>query len=81
MFWTGGVIQLRTRQTNRRHNMSTDLYCDRCGAIAKARFLLDSGDLVFCGHHGREYNMALTECGAIFDVKFATDNDPELQMV
>lgn len=55
--------------------------CDRCGAIAKARFLLDSGDLIFCGHHAREYNEILTDRGAIFDVEFAHDNDPELQAV
>lgn len=30
--------------------------CDRCGARAATRVVLPSGnDLVFCGHHCREY--------------------------
>jgi hypothetical protein len=28
--------------------------CDRCGAQAYFRALFASGDLLFCGHHGRE---------------------------
>jgi hypothetical protein len=31
-------------------------HCDRCGALAKVRVVLANGsDLVFCGHHAREY--------------------------
>jgi hypothetical protein len=28
--------------------------CDRCGAQAFIRAVFASGDLTFCGHHGRE---------------------------
>jgi hypothetical protein len=28
--------------------------CDRCGAQAFVRAIFVSGDLMFCGHHGRE---------------------------
>ena len=28
--------------------------CDQCGAAAMVRATLKSGDLYFCGHHGRE---------------------------
>lgn len=28
--------------------------CDRCGAQAKVRATLASGELYFCGHHARE---------------------------
>jgi hypothetical protein len=28
--------------------------CDKCGAAAMVRATLASGELFFCGHHGRE---------------------------
>ena len=35
-------------------------YCDRCGAIGQARYMFPNGfDLVFCGHHAREYESKL----------------------
>ena len=37
-------------------------HCDRCGALAKVRVVLPSGsDLVFCGHHAREYESKLRD--------------------
>ena len=37
-------------------------HCDRCGALAKVRVVLPSGsDLVFCGHHAREYDSKLRD--------------------
>ena len=37
-------------------------HCDRCGALAKVRVVLASGsDLVFCGHHAREYEGKLRD--------------------
>ena len=45
--------------------------CDRCGARAGVQVLLPSGgELVFCAHHGRRYEVALIEQGA--DVRAAT---------
>jgi hypothetical protein len=36
--------------------------CDRCGAQAYVRVLLASGlELLFCGHHNRQYANALTK--------------------
>jgi hypothetical protein len=35
--------------------------CDRCGAQGRVRVLLTSGDLVFCGHHAKEYEPLLRE--------------------
>lgn len=29
--------------------------CDRCGAGAKVRVVLDNGELLFCGHHATEH--------------------------
>ncbi len=29
--------------------------CDRCGAQARVRVLLASGDLMFCAHHAHVY--------------------------
>lgn len=34
--------------------------CDRCGAAARVRAILISGDLLFCGHHAREAGNTLT---------------------
>jgi len=37
-------------------------HCDRCGALAKVRVVLANGsDLVFCGHHAREYEAKLRD--------------------
>lgn len=37
-------------------------HCDRCGALAKVRVVLPGGsDLVFCGHHAREYDAKLRD--------------------
>jgi len=29
--------------------------CDRCGAQARVRVVLASGDLIFCAHHAKAY--------------------------
>src|SRR3712207_6933797 len=42
-------------------------HCDRCGALAKVRVVLASGsDLVFCGHHAREYEGKLRDIAVDF---------------
>ena len=33
--------------------------CDRCGAQAFFRAVFVTGDLMFCGHHGRELRVPL----------------------
>ncbi|PXY28141.1 DUF7455 domain-containing protein [Prauserella muralis] len=39
--------------------------CDRCGAAAQMRAILrNGGELLFCGHHGREYEAKLKELEA-----------------
>ncbi len=38
--------------------------CDRCSAAAQVRALLPAGELLFCGHHAREYRIRLLEIGA-----------------
>lgn len=39
--------------------------CDRCGAAARVRALLPSGgELLFCGHHAREYGEKLRQLDA-----------------
>ena len=35
--------------------------CDKCGAQAKVRASLLTGELLFCGHHGREVSAKLLE--------------------
>jgi hypothetical protein len=36
--------------------------CDRCGAQAYVRVLLpNSGELLFCAHHGRQHAQALAK--------------------
>ena len=42
-------------------------HCDRCGALAKVRVVLANGsDLVFCGHHAREYEDKLRDIAVDF---------------
>ncbi|MDT8914132.1 hypothetical protein [Amycolatopsis sp. PS_44_ISF1] len=39
--------------------------CDRCGAAAQVRAVLNSGgELLFCGHHAREHEAKLKELAA-----------------
>lgn len=35
--------------------------CDRCGAQAYVRILLEGGELLFCGHHAKQYDTALRQ--------------------
>jgi len=39
--------------------------CDRCGAQAYVRAILPSGgELLFCGHHAKEYSGSLNKVAA-----------------
>ena len=52
--------------------------CDRCGAQAYVRVLLpNSGELLFCAHHGREHAKALAKIAV--DIQDETQRliDPE----
>ena len=41
--------------------------CDRCGAQAYVRVVLTGGtDLLFCAHHGRQYELKLREIASEF---------------
>ena len=33
--------------------------CDRCGAQARVRVVLSTGDLLFCAHHAKDYEAKL----------------------
>lgn len=35
--------------------------CDRCGAQARVRVELASGELLFCAHHAKEYEPTLRD--------------------
>jgi transcription elongation factor Elf1 len=48
-----------------RSQLTTSDRCDRCGAAARVRAVLPSGgELLFCGHHGREHESKLKELSA-----------------
>ena len=51
--------------------------CDRCGAQAYVRVHLNSGgELMFCAHHGHEYDSALRQVAAdIHDESQRLNND------
>ena len=38
--------------------------CDSCGAQAYIRVQLDSGELLFCAHHGRKFEPELKKIAA-----------------
>jgi len=35
--------------------------CDRCGAQARVKVVLATGELVFCAHHAKAYESALRD--------------------
>lgn len=39
--------------------MNANDRCDRCTAAAMVRFILLNGELLFCGHHAKEFGPAL----------------------
>ena len=39
--------------------LNTSDRCDRCGAQARVRVVLVSGDLLFCAHHAKAYENKL----------------------
>jgi hypothetical protein len=49
--------------------LRTNDHCDRCGAQAYVRVELASGgELLFCGHHAREYGPTLRKLAvAVYD--------------
>lgn len=54
-----------TTSTLTRPELTAADRCDRCGAAAQARAILSNGgELLFCGHHAREYENKLKEMDA-----------------
>ncbi|USR80116.1 DUF7455 domain-containing protein [Arcanobacterium pinnipediorum] len=49
-----------TEETTRSTFTAADR-CDACGAQAYVRVDLESGQLMFCAHHGRKYSGKLSE--------------------
>ena len=47
-------------------SLTADDRCDRCGAQAYVRVVLSRGDLLFCAHHGRQYELKLREMATEF---------------
>lgn len=41
--------------------MNANDRCDRCTAAAMVRFNLLNGELLFCGHHSKEFGSALKD--------------------
>lgn len=52
--------------TETRELLATDR-CDACGAQAYVRVTLNSGELLFCGHHARANESALREVALDWD--------------
>jgi hypothetical protein len=51
--------------------------CDRCGAQAYVRVLLESGsDLLFCAHHAREHEDRLREIAVTYQDETARLTEP-----
>ena len=52
--------------TAQRPRLTAEDRCDRCGAQAYVQVELYQGaELLFCGHHAREYDLALREVAII----------------
>lgn len=39
--------------------------CDRCGARGYVLAVLTAGELVFCGHHGRQFATTLADAALV----------------
>ena len=50
--------------------MNANDRCDRCSAAAMVRFSLLNGELMFCGHHAKEF-------GPVLKDKAISIEDPE----
>jgi hypothetical protein len=51
--------------------------CDRCGARGTTRIILDNGgDLVFCGHHTRKYDVTIQAVAVDVVTTTASDGRP-----
>lgn len=56
-------------RTLARPNLTAADRCDRCGAAALFRAVLQSGsELLFCGHHARKHETRLRELSATLQV-------------
>ncbi|KQQ00573.1 hypothetical protein GRS96_11820 [Rathayibacter sp. VKM Ac-2803] len=42
------------------HQLSAADRCDSCGAQAYIRVVVNSGELLFCSHHGKKYQEKLS---------------------
>ena len=42
------------------HQLTMADRCDSCGAQAYVRVVVDSGELMFCAHHGKKYHDKLS---------------------
>lgn len=51
--------------------------CDRCGAEAKCRIRVKTGELLFCQHHMNEHIDALMNMGAQFSTR--KEHEEELE--
>lgn len=62
----GGIFAMRTWlyvsvSTVTTKQLTNADRCDRCGAQAFVRVVLNSGELLFCAHHGRKHADAFRE--------------------
>ena len=52
--------------TAQRARLTAEDRCDRCGAQAYVQVeLFEGAELLFCGHHAREYDYALREVAIV----------------
>lgn len=56
-----------TTTTLERAPLSIADRCDSCGAQAFVRAVFVSGELTFCGHHGRQHQAALERTALLFE--------------
>ena len=56
-----------TMTTLERSPLSIADRCDSCGAQAFVRAIFVSGELTFCGHHGRQYQAVLERDAILFE--------------
>jgi hypothetical protein len=59
------MISMKSTTASGRRLLTAADRCDRCGARGYVLALLTAGELVLCGHHGRQFATALADAALV----------------
>ncbi|HEX6195262.1 MAG TPA: hypothetical protein VFZ37_05095 [Jiangellaceae bacterium] len=56
---------MNSTTASRRRRLTAVDRCDRCGARGYVLAVFTVGELVFCGHHGRQFSTTLADAALV----------------